>query len=177
HLVPGRARRGSCQPHPPRRRARVAARDLRPAARPAGDLRRPGGGSLLLASAQRPAGVGGSRPGSDRAQAPACVPGPVRASDPSARSRHHGERPTLGALAAVSALALGPAGIGAYQERLNFAASVPVNRELTLAYIFGDLTITRAVQVLIALWSLFLAYRMRRRGLEWLFVCAIVGGL
>jgi len=84
---------------------------------------------------------------------------------------------TLGALAAVSALALGPAGIGAYQERLNFAASVPVNRELTLAYIFGDLTITRAVQVLIALWSLFLAYRMRRRGLEWLFVCAIVGGM
>src|SRR5205807_2743239 len=84
---------------------------------------------------------------------------------------------TLGALAAISALALGPAGIGAYQERLNFAASVPANRELTLAYVFGDLTITRAVQFLIALWSLVLAYRMRRRGLEWLFVCAIVGGM
>jgi hypothetical protein len=83
----------------------------------------------------------------------------------------------LGLLAAASALALGSAGISAYEARLSFAAGVPVNRELTLAYFVGDLTATRAAQVLIAVWSLALAYRMRRRGPEWPFICALVGGM
>ena len=83
----------------------------------------------------------------------------------------------LGMLAAASAVALGPGGIGAYEARLSFAAGVPVNRELTLAYLIGDVTLTRAVQALIAAWSLVLAYRMRRRGPEWVFVCALVGGM
>src|SRR5439155_508091 len=74
-------------------------------------------------------------------------------------------------------VALGPGGIGAYEARLSFAAGVPVNRELTLAYLIGDVTLTRAVQALIAAWSLVLAYRMRRRGPEWVFVCALVGGM
>ena len=80
-------------------------------------------------------------------------------------------------LAAASALALGGAGISAYEARLNFAATVPVNRELTIAYFVGDLSVTRAVQVAIAIWSLVLAYRLRRRGSEWPFVCALVGGM
>ena len=84
---------------------------------------------------------------------------------------------SLGILAAVSALALGPQGLSAYQARLGFAASVPVNREMTLAYLISDVNLTRAIQVLIGLWSLFLAYRLRRRGPEWPYVCALVGGM
>jgi hypothetical protein len=83
----------------------------------------------------------------------------------------------LGALAAASAFALGSAGIAAYRDLLSFAAGVPVNRELTLAYFGADLNATRAMQAGIAIWSLFLAYRMRRRGPELPFVCAIVGGM
>jgi hypothetical protein len=81
----------------------------------------------------------------------------------------------LGVLAAASALALGSAGIAAYEARLSFAASVPVNRELTLAYFLGDTA--RAVQVAVAAWSLALAFSLRRRGIEWPFVCALVGGM
>jgi len=81
----------------------------------------------------------------------------------------------LGALAVASALALGTIGIGSYEARLTFAASVPVNRELTLAYFLGDAA--RPLQVAIAGWSLVLAYRLRNRGLEWPFVCALVGGM
>jgi glycosyl transferase family 87 len=81
----------------------------------------------------------------------------------------------LVALAAVSALALGGAGISAYEARLSFAASVPVNRELTLAYFLGDAA--RPVQILIAIWALVLAYRLRSGGIEWTFVCALVGGM
>jgi hypothetical protein len=62
-------------------------------------------------------------------------------------------------------------------DRLNFASSVPVNQEFTLAPLIGNLAVTRAVQVLIALWSLALVYRMRRRGPEWIFVPALVGGM
>jgi len=83
----------------------------------------------------------------------------------------------LGVLAAVSAIALGPDGIAAYSARLSFAAGVPVNRELTLAPLIGSLTATRIIQAGIALWSLFLVYRMRRGGHEWLFVPVLVGGM
>lgn len=83
----------------------------------------------------------------------------------------------LGALAAASAIALGPGGIAAYEARLNFAASVAVNRELTLAPLIGNLTAARAVQVAIAIWSLALVYRLRRRGPEWIFIPALVGCL
>jgi hypothetical protein len=83
----------------------------------------------------------------------------------------------LGILGGASALALGPSGIAAYQERLNFAASVPVNRELTLAPLIGSLGVTRAFQVAIALWALLLAFRLRRRGNEWILIPALVGGM
>jgi hypothetical protein len=92
----------------------------------------------------------------------------------------------LGLLAAASAIALGPTGIGAYESRLNFAASVPVNRELTLAALTGNVAVTRVIQAVIALWTLFLAYRQRepdsRRahrssGPEWILVPALVGGM
>jgi hypothetical protein len=82
---------------------------------------------------------------------------------------------SLGALALASAIALGPTGIGAYLDRLNFASHVPVNRELTLALFLGDAA--RPVQILIAAWTLLLAYRLRHRNLEWIYVCALAGGM
>lgn len=93
----------------------------------------------------------------------------------------------LGFLAAASAIALGPSGIAAYESRLNFAASVPVNRELTLAALIGNVTVTRFIQAAIALWALFLAYRQRRQpgasgspsedSHEWVLVPALAGGM
>jgi hypothetical protein len=83
----------------------------------------------------------------------------------------------LGVLAGVSAVALGPSGLAEYTARLNFAASVPVNREMTLAPLLGSLAVTRVVQVTIAVWSLVLVYRLRRRATEWIFIAPLVGGL
>src|SRR5579864_210370 len=83
----------------------------------------------------------------------------------------------LGLIAAASAISLGPGGIATYEARLNFAAGVPVNRALTLAPWLGDLTLTRVVQAVIAVWALALVYLMRRRGPEWTFVPVLVGGL
>lgn len=83
----------------------------------------------------------------------------------------------LAVLGLASALALGPTGIAAYEARLSFAAGVPVNRELTLAPLLGSLVVTRVIQAVIALWALFLVYRLRHRGHEWIFIPALVGGL
>jgi hypothetical protein len=83
----------------------------------------------------------------------------------------------LGALAAASAIALGPGGIAAYEALLNFAASVPVNRELTLAPLVGSLAVTRVIQVAIALWALGLAYLLRRRSHHLFLIPALVGGM
>ena len=82
---------------------------------------------------------------------------------------------SLGALAGLSAIALGGAGISDYLDRLNFAASVSVNRELTLAFVLGDAA--RPFQIFIAAWAMLMVYRTRRRGLEWLYVLALVGGM
>jgi hypothetical protein len=81
----------------------------------------------------------------------------------------------LGALGIASALALGSSGISAYLDRLNFAAGVSVNRELTLAYVLGDGA--RPVQIFVAAWTVLMVYRMRRRGIEWTYACALVGGM
>jgi hypothetical protein len=92
----------------------------------------------------------------------------------------------LSILGSASALALGPSGIADYEARLNFAASVPVNRELTLAPLIGSLAVTRAIQVAIALWALLLAFRWRQPGArraphlgghEWVLIPALVGGM
>jgi hypothetical protein len=83
----------------------------------------------------------------------------------------------LGLLAGASAIALGSSGIAAYESRLSFAASVPVNRELTLALLTGNVAVTRVIQAAIALWALFLAYRLRGRGQEWILVSALLGGM
>jgi len=84
---------------------------------------------------------------------------------------------SLGVLAAASAIALGGDGISTYLSRLTFASSVPVNRELTLATLFGGGTATRAAQAIIALGSLGLVYRLRHRGPEWIYIPALVGGM
>ena len=83
----------------------------------------------------------------------------------------------LGVLGVASAIALGPSGIAAYEARLSFAAGVPVNRELTLAPLIGSVVATRVIQAAIALWALWLVYRLRRRAPEWIFIPALVGGL
>ena len=83
----------------------------------------------------------------------------------------------VGLMAVASAATLGGDGIATYQARLSFAASVPVNRELTLASFLGDLTLTRVAQVAIGAWSLLLAFRLRRRGPEWPYVCALACGM
>jgi hypothetical protein len=83
----------------------------------------------------------------------------------------------LGVLAIASAIALGPSGVAAYEARLGFAAGVPANRELTLAPLIGSLLVTRVIQAAIALWALTLTYRLRRRGPEWIFIPALIGGL
>ncbi|HEV2413597.1 MAG TPA: glycosyltransferase family 87 protein [Candidatus Dormibacteraeota bacterium] len=82
---------------------------------------------------------------------------------------------TLGALAALSAVALGSHGVSAYLDRLNFAANVPVNRELTLAYIVGDAA--RPVQIFIATWTMLLVYRLRHGRIELVYATALVGGM
>ena len=81
----------------------------------------------------------------------------------------------LGLLAVASAVALGPAGVNAYLDRLGFASNVPVNRELTLAYVAGGAA--RPVQIFIAAWTMLIAYRARKLGPEWPYVIALVGGM
>lgn len=83
----------------------------------------------------------------------------------------------IGLLALAAVVVVGPGGVSAYEERLNFAAGVPVNRELTLAPLVGNLTIARVIEAIIAIWSLVLVYRFRRRQVEWLFLPALIGGL
>jgi hypothetical protein len=88
-----------------------------------------------------------------------------------------GAMAAIGLLALASALSVGPQGIATYEQRLTFAAGVPVNRELTLAPYIGDLAVTRLLQGAIAVWALALVFRFRKRSPEWIFVPAIVGGL
>ncbi len=83
----------------------------------------------------------------------------------------------LGVLGGASALALGGDGLHAYFDRLSFAAHVPVNSELTVAYFAGTGTATRVIQLTFAVWSPGLASLMRRRGIEWVYACALVGGM
>src|SRR6266851_3943379 len=83
----------------------------------------------------------------------------------------------IGLLALASALNVGPGGVATYEQRLSFAASVPVNRELTLAPYIGDLTVTRVLQAAVAIWAIALVYRFRKRSPEWIFVPAILGGM
>ena len=83
----------------------------------------------------------------------------------------------IGVLALIAAVLVGPSGIATYQERLTFAAGVPVNRELTIAGLIGNVPVARVIQVLLAIWSLVLVYRLRGRGHEWIFIPVLVGGL
>ena len=88
-----------------------------------------------------------------------------------------GSAMAIGLLVLAAMLVVGPGGVSAYEQRLSFAAGVPVNRELTIASFVGNLAAARVVQAAIAIWALALVYRFRRRGHEWLFVPALVGGI
>lgn len=80
-------------------------------------------------------------------------------------------------LAIASAVALGPSGVATYEALLNFATTVPQNQSQTLAAWIQNIPATRAVQAVIALWTLALAYRLRARGPETTLAIALVGGL
>jgi hypothetical protein len=83
----------------------------------------------------------------------------------------------LALLGAASALALGTAGIATYLDRLSFATTVHENQAQTLASWLPNLQATREVQVVIALWTLTLAYRLRARGPETTLAVVLAGGL
>ena len=83
----------------------------------------------------------------------------------------------LATLAILSVLALGADGVATYEQRLSFASNVPENQAQTLAPLIGNLQATRVVQVVIALWTLGLAYRLRKRGPGLTLAVALVGGL
>jgi Glycosyltransferase family 87 len=88
-----------------------------------------------------------------------------------------GSAVVIGLLVLLAVLVVGPGGLSAYEQRLSFAAGVPVNRELTIAPFVGNLAAARVVQAAIAIWALALVHRFRHRGHEWLFVPALVGGI
>ncbi len=88
-----------------------------------------------------------------------------------------GSAVAIGLVVLAAVLVVGPGGVSAYEQRLSFAAGVPVNRELTIAAFIGNLAAARVIQAAIAIWALALVYRFRRRGHEWLFVPALVGGI
>jgi hypothetical protein len=85
-----------------------------------------------------------------------------------------GSAVSLGLLAAASVAALGLDGTHTYLDRLSFASTVPVNRELTVAYVLGDAA--RPVQIFVAAWTMLVAYRARHRGPVWAFALALAGG-
>jgi glycosyl transferase family 87 len=75
----------------------------------------------------------------------------------------------LGSLAALSFLVVGPVGLTAYLGLLSFAARVPVNGELSLGLGLAG--------ILIAAWTMLVVYRLRHRDVEWIYACALVGGM
>jgi hypothetical protein len=83
----------------------------------------------------------------------------------------------IGLLAVVSVVALGPSGLSTFEQRLSFASTIAENQSQTLAPLIGNLQVTRVIQLLIAAWTLGLAYRLRARGPELPIVVALVGGL
>ncbi|TMC88229.1 MAG: DUF2029 domain-containing protein [Chloroflexi bacterium] len=82
-----------------------------------------------------------------------------------------------GLLVVASLIALGPQGTETYLARLAFASGVPENRSQTLAAWIPNLELTRAVQAVIAAWTLALVYRLRRGDARMPLSVALVGGL
>jgi len=83
----------------------------------------------------------------------------------------------LAALVVLSLIDLESHGINAYLAILRFATTVPENQSQTLAAWLPNLFVTRAVQALIALWTLALVYRLRHRDPRVWLAVALVGGL
>jgi hypothetical protein len=83
----------------------------------------------------------------------------------------------LTVLAILSALALGANGVAVYEQRLSFASAVVQNQSQTLAPLIGNLQAARVAQAVVALWTLGLAYHLRKRGAGLTLAIALVGGL
>ena len=83
----------------------------------------------------------------------------------------------LAVITAASVLALGPSGTTDYLDRLNFATTVAENQAQTIAAWIHNLAVTRVAQGLIAVWTIGVAYRLRRHGPAVVLAVALLGGL
>ena len=83
----------------------------------------------------------------------------------------------LATLVVLSLIDLGSHGVNAYLAILRFATTVPENQSQTLAAWLPNLFVSRAVQALIALWTLAVVYRLRHRDPRVWIAVALVGGL
>jgi hypothetical protein len=83
----------------------------------------------------------------------------------------------LAAITAASLVALGPSGVTDYVDRLNLASMVAENQAQTIAGWIHNLQAARVVEGLIAVWTVGLVYRLRRRGPAVVLAVALIGGL
>src|SRR6266581_711259 len=83
----------------------------------------------------------------------------------------------LAVITAASVALLGLSGVTDYVDRLNFATTIAENQAQTLAGWIHNLQAVRIVQGLIAVWTVGLAYRLRRRGPAVVLAVALIGGL
>jgi glycosyl transferase family 87 len=83
----------------------------------------------------------------------------------------------LAAITAASLGALGPSGVTDYVDRLNLASAVAENQAQTIAGWIHNLQAARAVEGLIAAWTVGVAYSLRRRGPAVVLSVALIGGL
>src|SRR5260370_14801478 len=66
-------------------------------------------------------------------------------------------------------MGVGRVGVIGYVGLLSFAPPVPINGELTLGLGLAG--------ILIAAWTMVVVYRLRHRGVEWIYACALIGGM
>ncbi len=83
----------------------------------------------------------------------------------------------LAAITAASLVALGPSGAIDYVDRLNLASTVAENQAQTIAGWIHNLQAARVVEGLIAVWTVGVAYSLRRRGPAVALSVALIGGL
>ncbi|MHB8588188.1 MAG: glycosyltransferase family 87 protein [Candidatus Dormibacteraceae bacterium] len=81
---------------------------------------------------------------------------------------------TVGALAAVSVLVIGPQGLTDYRALLSDAEHVANNRYFTPAYVLGPGVLSYAVQAAVALFGVVGGYLNRRSSLARLFALGLV---
>lgn len=79
-------------------------------------------------------------------------------------------------LAAAFALTLGPSGVGLWWQAIVYGQGDPGQSLYTLGYVFGSGTVTYAIEALLGVAALFIAWR-RRADLNVVFAAGILGSL